>query len=620
MPEINITVSDTEVYFRPGSVRVSRALNARGTAQFRIRATKAMPQAGEVVGVFDRGIRIFGGTVQEVTLTPIVTKGGSEAWYDVTATAWEHWLERAAIPAVSYDCVGLGYTAGDVVQALITQFALDDVLIGQCFPGLPAETLGIVIFRQTNVWAAIGELAERCNFICYVTPERELYFGPREMSYALSEVRASNLNYREPQVTTDRADYYNKVSMTISYDAFDPFICEFNGDVCYPHFDVYDPADPLQTPVPIDLIRYIRINGVDQSFGVKVLNEAGEIENRYTFYYQTGSPRIVWDDLEASPAADDVISIEFYEIGANVLTLSDETEIAAVRALEGGGGSGIYHAQIEDLDLEDAAIAQERMRAFLDLHAPGRMGKPAGSMPREYRWVSDSHKFANADEAWVDDLMPGKIITFWPSTPITDNQEVVIQSVEIEDLPSKPEIFRYRVTAIDASRMSDFLDFYKALAELSPSNKTVTPASEVLDIQNVVFGIDTASVTSDLGWYPEISIASGRIWRPTSARISAGTPPVGSSILIDCQYSDDGGATWNQIFVNTTGDLELGAGLYQNETPLGRFYGFPDPLDIPARSLIKCAVIAVGSTTAGSNIIVDITGEVRKAAPVESIP
>jgi NAD(P)H-flavin reductase len=155
--------------------------------------------------------------------------------------------------------------------------------------------------------------------------------------------------------------------------------------------------------------------------------------------------------------------------------------------------------------------------------------------------------------------------------------------------------------------------FYRALAEIGPSQSGIRDfPNPVLANRTVIFGIDTPVVTADVGWYVEIQLPAGQVWRPTSAWICAHEAPT-TDALIDCSYSTDSGVTWNNLFESAAGDLVLEAGLIQTANPLGRFSGFPTPLDIPAGALMRCAVIAAGG---GAAYLVNIAGEVRKATPV----
>lgn len=118
----------------------------------------------------------------------------------------------------------------------------------------------------------------------------------------------------------------------------------------------------------------------------------------------------------------------------------------------------------------------------------------------------------------------------------------------------------------------------------------------------------------------EITPGAGNVFRCQAALINAETPATGGPIKVDFQYCDDaydvpkGSRTWKNIFETDTGDLDLLADHLQRETGLEQFSGDPAPLDLPHRALVRIRVMLVGSTTPGSNLGVQIIGEIRKAA------
>ncbi len=613
--QISITLNDSEIYFHRGSVRISRALESRSTAQFRIRATKGEPVVGQKIGIFDQGIRIFGGTINEATLTPIAQRGNSEAWHDLIVTGWEHRLERHKLTSVAYS----HRNAGQIVTELLEYVRLhnEEIHDGTIQAGATAEELGTLIFRGLSVWDAIRELAERSNFTVFVDTDLYLHFVPRDWNPASIEITADLANYRRPEVRTDRADYYNAASIAIALEAFDPYVLSLQGDASHPNFIVYDPDDPEKEAKPIEAIRSIRLNGVDQEIGI-LGSDAGKV-----FYYRQGEAVITWDEAEPIPSPEDVITVEFWALGQNVITIEDEGEQNAVLTTE-ITGSGRYHCYFEDLDEMDADVAEAQLVAFLNDHAPARSGGEAGEWPAEYKWTSFSKELiAQGSGAWrITDLMPGRKITFAPSTPVTTSQSLIIQAVEISDFFDDTQ-FRYDVRGVKHVPMADDLEFYKTLAEV-PTQSPVTHDDPVLAIRAINFVIPGALSTGIQSFLAEVLPGAGRIFRCREAKITAGEAPVGASILADCTYSEDdfdvalASRTWLPIFESSDGDLDLPADQIQRETSLGRFSGFPEALDLPHPCLARIELKQVGSTTAGSDLLVQIIGDIRKAEVEET--
>jgi len=319
-----------------------------------------------------------------------------------------------------------------------------------------------------------------------------------------------------------------------------------------------------------------------------------------------------------------VITVEFWALGQNVITVEDEAEQNAILSTE-ITGSGRYHCYFEDLDEMDADAAEARLVAFLNDHAPARSGGEAGEWPAEYKWTSFSKELiAQGSGTWrITDLMPGRKITFTPSTPVATSQSLIIQGIEISDFRDDTQ-FRWDVRGVKHIPMADDLEFYKALSEVPTQAPTMDPEDPSEGIRAIVFPNPGSISTGVISFLCPVDPGSGKIFRCRRALMIAGTAPVGASILADCTYSEDAydvaldSRTWNPIFESSDGDLELPADQLQMEKPLGRFSGFPEPLDIPNGALARLEFKQVGSTTAGSDVLVQIMGEIRKAEATES--
>ncbi len=588
-------------------------LSARSTCQFRVRAEKGTPQIGKSIGIYDHGQRIFGGTVESVTLSPIAQRAESEAWYDVIGAGWEQRLERHKIGAMAIS----GKTAGEIVDALINYaWGFGEFMSkGTIEDGASAADLGPMIFRGMSIWSAIQELAERSNYMAYVDPQHFLHFVPRTFNEASIQAAAWLKNYRRPQILIDRADYFNAASIAISLEAYPALKLDLPGDVAYPQFDAYDPDDGLKAPLPIEAIGRIEINGVEQSLGIYGVDEDK------VFYWRQGDSTIHWDGEEVSPSPDDTVTVEFWYVGQNIVSVEDPTEQEAVATAE-GWGSGRYHAFFEDLELTDAAVAEARLEAFLNDHIPARNFGDVGEMPREYQWTMFTDELVNPSTgAWsILDLMPGRKITFNPSTPEAQEVGVIIQSLEVSDI-GDALTFRYEVTAAKHVPLADDLDFYQALAEVPVGTPEVDDGALDTD-PSIVFGVGgapSAGVVASGGapWLVEIKAGVGRVFRCLDASVIAGEAP-SSDLTIHLEYSIDAydtayaERTWTSLFETSDGDLILPSGQLQMERPLGKFAGFPDALDLPHRAVVRCDIKAAN----GKTIEISVRGEIREAVAV----
>jgi hypothetical protein len=286
-----------------------------------------------------------------------------------------------------------------------------------------------------------------------------------------------------------------------------------------------------------------------------------------------------------------------------------------------GFGSGRYHAFFEDLEETDIEAATARINAFLIDHIPARNeGEPA-EMPREYSWEIFTQELYNSDTVtwFVHDLLPGRKITFSPSTPEDEEVQVIIQSLEIADT-GNPLVFRYNVTAAKRSPVADDLDFYQALAEV-PTGAPEVDDGRLRPDPHIIFEVGGTPSTGVVqsGGAPllvEIDCGAGKVFRCMDAAIVAGEAP-GTSIQVDMEYSTDtydtayASRVWTSLFESSDGELMLPANQLQMEEPLGKFNGFPEALDIPHKALMRCNIKAAH----GKTVIISVRGEIREAEP-----
>src|SRR5574340_696349 len=189
--KINVQIGTTFVGFNRGDgqrLHTEFGTDGRGMAQFAIREAKLLgltPSVGDLVGVWDRGGRIFGGTIAEVRKRPIVHRPGpygpagphAEVWYEITAEDWTASIERNIIPvlAVDNDRDGQDFkSAGEVVRLIIDTWLREVVYPGRIEAGVSPRDMGTVIWRGMSCWAVIRDLADRSGFTAWVDTERSL--------------------------------------------------------------------------------------------------------------------------------------------------------------------------------------------------------------------------------------------------------------------------------------------------------------------------------------------------------------------------------------------------------------------------------------------------------------
>jgi hypothetical protein len=205
---------------------------------------------------------------------------------------------------------------------------------------------------------------------------------------------------------------------------------------------------------------------------------------------------------------------------------------------------------------------------------------------------------------------------------------VLIKSLEARDIKGSYDgipsagspgagMFQYELTGIDCVKLAGYFDFFKALAELGAAGSSSPTSSSggqlrIGDELRITLGCEGTLVVGDGYAQRELFLPPGRVLRLNTAIADVQTAPVGADILLDAEYSIDGGTTWVSVF----DDLGLGAvvipdGVRQMTTPYGQFLGFPAACDLPARCLVRGNVVQIGSGTAGADLGLQLIGEIR---------
>jgi len=635
--EPNIWVDDVLLPCLVGSASFTRTNDYRGTAKFSFLKSKMQAAGldiheGQKVAIRVIGFRTFGGLIERVTRTstaehlfwPWWYMLDTEDTYEVECVSWEARLERIKIPMVVFDHEHPDrplLTAGECLRYLLETYAPNDHMIGDIQDGakdedLFGDNLAPLVYEHTDVWAVAVDLARRSGYLCYIDPDEHIYFIPQQTIWANLAVKETEQNYRDQSFEETAQDYYNRVSLAISLEGTTPRLYVYsNAQQLYPKFYVYDPADVVMTPVQIKEIKSVRLNGQELKVGIWKGDQA--IVGAYAesdvadVYWQLGSCYIWWDPQMLEPAVDDVLEVEFWAPGDNVIV-----KVGQPRA--GAPGDGIYGVHLQDDSITDWSLGEKVAQAFLDNHCP-----PDGGVQRAYQWKMYAHEFQDSvsGEWRPQDLMPGNCIFFSPSAPTNTGQFVTIVDVSAEEVEGSDvegtawNNWLYTIKAVLYPNAAlDYMEVFRAFAELSKSRERYD--SKLVDDKSVVnFNLPDDTVTDDVGFFVGLGLEYQYIFRPTRAYIFSHDAAV-SEIAVDLQWSEDDGTTWEQVFENTTGDLVLPAGRRTIASPLRKFYkpldanGVAQILDIPGRSIFKCAVKTGGGGTTAIHVF--LAGETRR--------
>lgn len=157
------------------------------------------------------------------------------------------------------------------------------------------------------------------------------------------------------------------------------------------------------------------------------------------WYWAAGNVEISQADTTTPLPSTSVLVVQYRQLGGDVISITDWTEVAARQAVE--GGSGIYENFSEDTSIVDGNLGLAKCQALLDAYK---------HIPTTIDYDTLKH-----------DLEPGQVITVTLSSPDVSGL-FMVQSMDGLYHPTF-EHFSYRVKLIDQTRIATWLQFWEGL-------------------------------------------------------------------------------------------------------------------------------------------------------------
>lgn len=412
---------------RAGTIRYSRRFRETGVGYATVKTSEYVCEPGMHFRIFDSwGEHQFGGPIDKIEYERI-SPGQPDQWQHITAVSWEFRLTRRLCPDKAYR----NMNALQIALDLIAFVADESILVtggpsGYLENGAPAADIGVISFVGKTVWEALTVLSEMSHYVTGVDPQAYFFFRQPIGTSSGWIFDTSSNNFHAPLVEKNRVDYYNRIRLGISWDAYDPATQGWQetivGDGVTQNFIVLQGGTGPE--ISIDHIQHLKLNGVDQS--VVDLTTLSPTNGQWGWEYGTG--KIFQNPVDPPITASDSLVLHYYPVGGNIITVQNTAEIAARQSIEDDilvNASGKYEGYFEDQEIRDQAVGTARANALLKEHCPNSNGAPLGTMPARYE-LSVWGYLIDADK-----LQPGYFINFDHVAPHTGgNKQLLIETVD----------------------------------------------------------------------------------------------------------------------------------------------------------------------------------------------
>ena len=429
--------------YRNGSLRIRYQLNGRSDAQaeFFDQDSSLELEPGRAFDVYQGRELIFSGTVHSHTdVIPSLRKSAREKLISVTAVDHSQIADRHLVAGI-YEAPG--QTAGDIVREIAETYLDGEGLsLSGVQDGLE---VGKVLFDYASVARAFDQLADLIGYAWYIDCHKVLHFVARESFAAPWDIDENSKPFGSLRCTRTRAKYRNRQIIRAGKETGEPRVREFLGDGEQSTWSVEFPIaeEPL-----------VLVGGVQQSVGVRGVDDDGNPEG-FAFFWQKDSNSVSQNREHARVEAPSVVRIEFRPFLSIIAQSTDDGEVAARAAIE--GGTGLYEDVEDDDRIQDAGHAIEI----------------AISRLRKYGRIACMLDISTKKGG----LRPGMVQQIDLDAEGTSGG-YLIDTLEANDLGGKDGNLYYRYRAVDGESVGGWPEFFRRLAE--QGRRFVIQENEVL--------------------------------------------------------------------------------------------------------------------------------------------
>lgn len=478
------------------------------------------PAIGHSVVIWENASKIFSGSIWDCNERNIV-RGPNEPgiFLDVTCQGLAARLSQrfCDVPHV----FPAGTTAQAVILYAMAQFGAGEGITyaasgsgGYVSPG--ATLTAIYVLDHQSLKAVCDDMAALDGSIWFVDPDANLHFQDRDAQSAPFTFTTTSLNYNEIASKKTREEYLNEKWLAISWTAFATTEQTFTGNGSNRIFTLDHPAGEIVS---------VKRGEVDVQFGS---------EDTAPYKCGYGLAAVTQADTETVLSSEETLTVVYYELGCNYLWSESADEKTARATVE--GNSGRYGSVAEDPQ-QTSWLAG---KAALDAEVAN-----AAHIPVVVSIVADG---------WgVEPIYPrpGMVTTISTDTPAISGS-FLIQEVTAQLMGAVG--FRYTITALDGTRIGNWIDYFAALAgqKVVPysgagasGGSTPVPAAPAPDILAITATRHYVTVGGIQYWYADgqITLDTANVNYAHDKKIRVVVDPayhLGDLAIIDAPFAPDG--------------------------------------------------------------------------------
>jgi hypothetical protein len=321
-----------------GSLSVSQSLGGRRAGVMTVNSPDGTygVEPGREVAISRKGVKLYGGFVwsQDPVIeagTPMVRNGltlvdfnafadwrraGERTWKDATA-------EQIVADIVAYDLDAEGITSTFVACATVIKGEYKIV-------GFP------------KVSEVLNDLAQRAEAQWYIDEHKNLRFFDADATGYAAPFEVTRDNVTELKISKTLEDYANKVKLNLRQYLMPEAVERFDSEhASYPPDGA---RRDYAVPYPIASAPIVTLNGTKVDLG-----QAGvEADAEKPWFWSPGSQFISQVNTGTPLAATDVLVVTYIGIGQLTVDATNDAEVAARAAIEGGSGFHVKVVSVED--------------------------------------------------------------------------------------------------------------------------------------------------------------------------------------------------------------------------------------------------------------------------------
>lgn len=458
-----------------GSLNITNSVRGAATAEFSLVDTTQLVlfSTGEEVAIVESGTKIFGGTIEGVSLSvPKGTAFDGATFMDIDCVGWSKLADRFTVKDTFTD-----KSQGDIFKEIVTETDLttEGVTTANVDDGLLVDEARFDYEFATKVFDKIAELSD---MTWWIDENKALFLKDRGYTQTPVNYGTGDRNYLDARLSRSRSKYSNRVFLRAGKDkTTESVVDSFVGD---------GEARSWTLSLPVAAAPLITLDSVSKVVGIRNVDKEEDDDGNPTafdFFYEIDSSTISSNHAKAAAPDGDVIEVTYTGLFDMVIQADNPVEIAARKVIE--SGSGIYEDVFDDDSIDGRDNAVTRAYGLLDSQDD----------------IGDTFSI----KTLTGGIKIGMFMTLtFPELGVSGDW--VVEKVRISDLGDKAETFQWNISLKKIGLVVSAHSFWRSLEE--QGRRFIVRENETLQVLQKDFGqmtiTDGQSVIEDdpytFGW------------------------------------------------------------------------------------------------------------------------